>query len=152
MKRFLFLAILFSLTTFMFADSEILVGTGSGIGTTNLSAWQVLYKTLPDDTLNHHLQRRTHRAYSEARGFNIWTFTESQFLTQLRSRTNPVNPAPTDLAAWDSLYTNVPTDELRHWLLQPVHEYYAARKGWQIYVRTEAAYIERLKTLLGQTQ
>lgn len=150
MKNLLLLTLFVGLTFGLSASNKILTGSGSGIGANSLSAWQVLYKTLPNDTLANHLQRRVHRAYAQARGFSIWTITEAQFLNELRQRTNPVLAADSDLAAWDNLYRNVPTDELRLYILQPVHEYYAARKGWQIYVRTEAAYIERLKTLLGE--
>jgi len=45
---------------------------------------------------------------------------------------------------------NVPTEELRYFILQPVHEYYANRKGWRVYAPNEAAYIEKLKTLLKE--
>lgn len=161
MKKLLLFALLLGLTTTMFAydifndldvplqNFEPNTGSGSGIGNNSLDAWQELYKTLPDDTLKHHLQRRVHRAYAKARGFNIWTFTENQFLDQLRQRINPVNAAATDLQAWDNLYANVPTEELRHFVLQPVHEYYAARKGWKILERNEADYINQIKERLS---
>lgn len=161
MKKTIFLLILLGLASLSYANEleenfldaptiigEVITGSGSGIGANSLSAWQTLYKTLPDDTLAHHLQRRVHRAYASERGFSIWTFTENQFLDQLRQRTNPVAAADSDLAAWDNLYQNVPTPELRHYILQPVHEYYAARKGWTILVRTEADYIDQIKAKL----
>ena len=137
-----------------FPDQEDLslqleVGSGSGIGITKIDAWDKLYKTLSTEELAEKLERRVHRKYAAAKGWTIWTFTEVSFINQIKAKLTDVVAAPTAIAAWDYLYTNVETMELRWFITHPYNKIYAFDKGWLFTSRTEKAFIETLKLLLG---
>lgn len=124
-------------------------GSGSGIGITTLDAWDKLYKTLSTEELAEKLERRVHRKYAAAKGWTIWTFTEVSYINQIKAKLTDVVAAPTAIAAWDYLYTNVETMELRWFITHPYNKIYAFDKGWLFTRRTEKDFIETLKLLLG---
>lgn len=133
------------------ATNTPLTGSGSSVAT---SAWDIVYRTLPNDTLAAQFNRRVHRHYAnDVKGFGLpWSWTESAYLDNVRLRNDTVSNVPivTQIAALDSLYKNLSTEELRLYLRYKNHYWYMNQKGWKVYARTEAALIERLKTLLGE--
>lgn len=133
--------------------SEAMAAPMTGSGSSVIDSWDIVYKNVEKDSLAKRFYRRVHRNYANnLKGWGIgWKWTESDMLDEIKARTDTMSGVPlvSELEAFDSLYINVPTSDLAYYLRFRVHRWYAEQKGFSIFVRTEAAYIERLKTLLG---
>lgn len=160
MKKIILFAVLGLLTHSLLAETTINIfeeapqivvsGSGSGIGGSTIGHWDILYKTLEKNELADRLQRRVHRKYATAKGHEIgWKWTESAYLDELLTKPNTAVVESSSLAAWDNLYRNIDTEELRYFIRQSSHFEYANSKGWIIHEQTEEAYINRIKLLLS---
>jgi len=135
-------------------STTVYTGSGSGVGTVSseeLAAWDVLYATIPKDTLASRLQKGVHRFYIARKGLNIgWKFFENRLLEAIEDENLQITPAPTEIEAWDNLYRVASTQNLRWLIRYKDHKKYVRDKNWEdIYIRKEENYIEVIKEKLS---
>ena len=117
-------------------------------------AWDMLYSTLDAATLSAKFFRKVHRFYKNLKGFEfselIWS--EVKYVEELQYHQGDSIPvAPTVLAAWDSVYLNVPTEDLKELFRFRNHFEYTDTKNLKLgRVRDETQYINRIKEAVQQ--
>lgn len=121
--------------------------TSSGSTYSPEVAWDILYMSVPQESLKDKLYRRVHRYYANTlKNWNLWTWGENEFLNQIKAKNVQIPHTPVDEEeAWDILYRNVEATDLRFLIRQSSHKEYVESKGWEIIESSELQYIQTIK-------
>jgi len=121
--------------------------TSSGSTYSPEVAWDILYKSVPAESLKDKLYRRVHRYYANTlKGWNLWTWSEEEFISQVKEQNVPIPHTPAnEEEAWDILYRNVEATDLRYLIRQSTHKEYVEDKKWDIIESSELEYIQTIK-------
>ncbi len=116
-----------------------------------LEAWGLLYATVNTEELRSKLAYKVHKLYAARRGWEFKARKEADYIDSLKYHIT-IQPANTELEAWENLYCIINTPELADMFAYGVHRLFAERINRAVKANSEKKYIDTLKKHIGCLQ